>query len=162
MVSDDLYQELILDHYRNPRWNSVLSPADQSIELRNPLCGDRLTLSVNFQEERIAEIGFEGQGCSISQATASIMAELLKGKTIQEAKQLAGTYRGMMRGEISEKDLGSLGDAVALEGVRKYSARIKCALLAWDCIERILEKESGVDSDLIGHSDQSSRVVSDR
>lgn len=143
MSVEELYQELILDHSENPRWNRVLSNPDKCVELRNPLCGDQLQLSVNVKDGKIHEIGFSGSGCTISQATASIMTELLLGKSLEEARELARTYRKMMRGETKTDELEPLGDAVALEGVRKFSARIKCALLAWDCIERIVDSVAG-------------------
>lgn len=141
MSVEELYQELILDHCQNPRWNTVLANPDKCVELRNPLCGDQLKLAINVKDGKIDEIGFTGSGCSISQATASIMSELLKGKTLIEARDIARTYRRMMRGETKIEELEILGDAVALEGVKRFSARIKCALLAWDCIERIVSEE---------------------
>jgi nitrogen fixation NifU-like protein len=146
MSLDEVYQDLILDHYKNPRHQGVLIQPDRKIDLVNPLCGDQISLTVKFKEDRISEIAFTGQGCSISQATASIMAELMMGKSKSEAEEIAALFRKMIKSEDGGADLTILGDAVALEGVKKHSARIKCALLAWDCIERALRNEPVVGS----------------
>lgn len=138
MTLDDIYQELLLDHYKAPRCHGVLINPDVKIDLVNPLCGDQLSLMVKFKEDRITEIAFTGHGCSISQATASMMAELILGKPKEEAKRLSALFRRMIKSEESGDALADLGDALALEGVKKHSARIKCALLAWDCIDRAL------------------------
>ncbi len=138
MNLDDVYQELLLDHYKSPRCQGVLINPDVKIDLVNPLCGDQLSLMVKFKNDHISEIAFTGHGCSISQATASMMAELLLGKHKDEAKRLSGLFRRMIKSEESGPTLADLGDALALEGVKKHSARIKCALLAWDCIDRAL------------------------
>ena len=141
MSLDELYQELILDHYKHPRCQGCIANPDAKIGLRNPLCGDEIELTLKVEGDKISDIAFSGQGCSISQATASIMTSTLKGKSVSEAKEMAKLFRQMMRGEVHSEELVQLGDAVALEGVRRYTARIKCALLAWDCIERALEQK---------------------
>jgi nitrogen fixation NifU-like protein len=138
---DDVYQELLLDHYKAPRCKGVMLNPDRTVDLHNPLCGDQITLSVRLEGERLSQIAFTGHGCSISQATASIMSELLTGKTVAEAQRLSGLFRQMIKSEIAGSVLDDLGDALALEGVKKHSARIKCALLAWDCIDRALSNE---------------------
>lgn len=143
MNLDEVYQELILDHYKRPRCRGVLLNPDRAIDLNNPLCGDQISLTLKFKGEVISEIAFEGHGCSISQATASIMADLLRGKTKDEARHLSGLFRKMIKSEIEGDILDELHDARALEGVKKHSARIKCALLAWDCIDRGLAEGSG-------------------
>jgi nitrogen fixation NifU-like protein len=140
---DEVYQELILDHYKSPRCRGVLLNPDRTVDLNNPLCGDQISLTLKFHGEVISEIAFDGHGCSISQATASIMAELLKGKTKDEARNLSALFREMIKSEIQGDALDPLGDALALEGVKRHSARIKCALLAWDCIDRGLAEGSG-------------------
>ena len=140
---DEVYQELILDHYKKPRCRGVLLNPDRVVDLNNPLCGDQISLTLKFREDTISEIAFEGHGCSISQATASIMAELLRGKTKEEARRLSTLFRKMIKSEIEGDVLDDLQDARALEGVKKHSARIKCALLAWDCIDRCLAEGSG-------------------
>jgi nitrogen fixation NifU-like protein len=143
---DEVYQELILDHYKSPRCKGVLLNPDRKIDLNNPLCGDQISLTLKFSGDTISEIAFDGHGCSISQATASIMAELLRGKTKEEARRLSGLFRGMIKSQIEGDALNDLGDALALEGVKRHSARIKCALLAWDCIDRGLAEGDGSGS----------------
>jgi nitrogen fixation NifU-like protein len=140
---DDVYQELILDHYKKPRCKGVLLNPDRKVDLNNPLCGDQISLTLKFDGEVVSEIAFEGHGCSISQATASIMAELLRGKTKDEARRLSGLFRKMIKSEVQGDALNDLGDALALEGVKRHSARVKCALLAWDCIDRAIAEGSG-------------------
>lgn len=147
MNLDDVYQELILDHYKSPRCKGVLLNPDKKVDLTNPLCGDQISLTLKFSGDTIAEIAFDGHGCSISQATASIMAELLRGKTKAEARRLSGLFRGMIKSQVEGEALDDLGDALALEGVKRHSARIKCALLAWDCVDRGLE-EAGASGSL--------------
>lgn len=142
MNLDEVYQELILDHYKAPRCKGVLLNPDRKIDLNNPLCGDQISLTLKFSGDVISEIAFDGHGCSISQATASIMAELLRGKTKEEARRLSSLFRKMIKSEIEGDALNDLGDALALEGVKKHSARIKCALLAWDCVDRGLSESS--------------------
>jgi nitrogen fixation NifU-like protein len=139
---DEVYQELLLDHYKAPRCKGVLLNPDRAVDLHNPLCGDQLSLAVKFSSDVISEIAFIGHGCSISQATASMMSELLRGKSKDEARRLSKLFRQMIKSEVSGDALNDLGDALALEGVKKHSARIKCALLAWDCIDRLLSDDS--------------------
>ncbi len=138
MNLDEVYQELLLDHYKSPRCKGVLLNPDGKVDLHNPLCGDQISLTVKFSNDEIANIAFTGHGCSISQAAASMMSELLQGKSKLEAQRLSALFRRMIRSEIDGAALNDLGDAIALEGVKKHSARIKCALLAWDCIDRLL------------------------
>lgn len=142
MSLDEVYQEVILDHYKSPRCRGVLLNPDRKVDLNNPLCGDQISLTLKFNGETISEIAFEGHGCSISQATASIMAELLRGKTKDDARKLSALFRKMIKSEVAGDALDPLGDALALEGVKRHSARIKCALLAWDCVDRGLAEGS--------------------
>lgn len=144
MILDDLYQDLILDHYKNPRCQGDLLNPDCRCALRNPLCGDEIELMVALKDNLVQEIRFSGHGCSISQAGASMMTDLCKGKSISEIRDLCKTFRGMMRGEKSAEQIDVLGDAVSLEGVRKFSARIKCALLAWDALEKCMDQAEGL------------------
>jgi len=139
---DEVYQELLLDHYKSPRCKGVLLNPDRVVDLHNPLCGDQISLNVKFSQDAVSEIAFTGHGCSISQATASMMAELLRGKSKAEARRLSKLFRQMIKSEVSGDELNDLGDALALEGVRNHSARIKCALLAWDCIDRALSEDA--------------------
>ena len=140
MELEELYQELIVDHSKRPRCFGQLSKPDVKCSLFNPLCGDQIELSLVFKDNRIDEIAFSGHGCSISQAAASMMAELLKGKSLLEVKELSKLYQGMIRGNVAENELVPLGDIVALQGVKKFSTRIKCAMLAWEAIDRAVKQ----------------------
>jgi nitrogen fixation NifU-like protein len=135
---DDIYKEVILDHYKNPRNKRDLPGAERSCTRNNPLCGDEITVLVREDGDTIAEVTFQGAGCSISQSSASMMTEAVTGKKVDEAKALAGDFRGMMAGEV-EPDEDGFGDLVALKGVVKYPIRIKCAVLAWDVLQEALE-----------------------
>ncbi len=137
---EDVYQEVILDHYKCPRCQGVLINPDRKVDLHNPLCGDQISLTVKFSGESISQMAFTGHGCSISQAAASLMAELLVGRPKEEARRLSKLFRRMIKSEESGDALDDLGDARALEGVKRHSARIKCALLAWDCVDRALDE----------------------
>jgi nitrogen fixation NifU-like protein len=139
---DEVYQELLLDHYKSPRFKGVLINPDRVVNLSNPLCGDQISLNVKFDGDILAEVAFTGSGCSISQATASIMAELIRGRDKEDVRRLSALFRKMIRSEVEGVALDELGDALALEGVKKHSARIKCALLAWDCIDRALSEKT--------------------
>ena len=130
---DDLYAEIILDHYKSPRNHHLLDAPALSAEGFNPFCGDRVVLNLALDDAgRIDAVGFEGEGCSISQASVSIMTELLKGKTLEEASALNTTFREIMAGaEVSVEVEDELGELAALEGVKQFPVRIKCALLGW-------------------------------
>ena len=140
MSLDDLYQEVILDHFRKPRCQGCVSNPSGEATLFNPLCGDQISLSLKLEGEKIQDLGFTGHGCSISQASASMMADACRGKDVSIARSLGEDFKAMMRGEKKAEDLPDLGDAAALEGVRKFSARVKCALLAWEALEKCLEQ----------------------
>ena len=143
MSLEDLYQEVILDHFRHPRCQGCLIGAPYSSTLYNPLCGDQIALALKLKDGKVSEIGFTGNGCSISQAAASMMSELCKGKTPDEIRKLSSDFRAMMLGEKTGDQLPDLGDASALEGVKKFSARIKCAMLAWEAVEKCLDQAVG-------------------
>jgi nitrogen fixation NifU-like protein len=136
MALDDLYREVILDHYAHPRNRGRLDPADVTVEGANPLCGDELAISVRLREDRVEDVKFEGRGCSISQASASMMTDLIKGKTLDEVRALIGAFKEMMHGR---EPAAELGDLVALAGVRKFPVRIKCATLSWIALEQGLD-----------------------
>lgn len=138
---DELYKEVILDHYRAPRNKGQLDPHDVALERNNPLCGDEIELFLKFEGEEVTGIAFDGKGCSISQASASMMTEKVKGLSAKDAATLAENIKSMMAGE-SEGDQATLGDLVSLKGVVKYPVRIKCALLGWNTLVEALE-ESG-------------------
>lgn len=125
---DDLYRDIILDHYRTPRNRGRLEIPTIATHGDNPLCGDEIEVSLLVEDGRISDLRFDGKGCSISQASASMMTEAVKGKTLSEARDLVSGFKGMMQGEEPDDDLG---DIEALQGVRKYPVRIKCALLSW-------------------------------
>ena len=130
---DELYKEVILDHYRAPRNKGKLDPHDVALERNNPLCGDEIELYLKFDGENLEGIAFDGKGCSISQASASMMTEKVKGLSAKDAAALAETIKAMMAGE-AEGDQGQLGDLMSLKGVVKYPVRIKCALLGWNTL----------------------------
>jgi nitrogen fixation NifU-like protein len=132
MQLDNLYQEVILDHYKNPQ-NKVLDPnSDAQVHHVNPSCGDEITLGVTLDGDKVLSITWEGVGCSISQASTSIASDLLTGKTLEEARSISEDFLQLMQSKGSiEGDPEVLEDAVALAGVSKYPARIKCALLGW-------------------------------
>jgi nitrogen fixation NifU-like protein len=138
---DELYKEVILDHYRAPRNKGKLDPHDVVLERNNPLCGDEIELFLKFDGENLSGIAFDGKGCSISQASASMMTEKVKGLSAKDAQTLAENIKSMMAGE-SEGDQATLGDLVSLKGVVKYPVRVKCALLGWNTLVEALE-ESG-------------------
>lgn len=127
---DDLYQELILDHYRRPRHRGELEDPTFSVDQNNPLCGDQLHITVRLDGDRIANVAHAGDGCSISQASASMMSDAVVGHTADEALEMIEHFRLVMHRE-AQADEDRLGDAIALEGVNKYPVRIKCALLSW-------------------------------
>ena len=137
MALDELYKEVILDHYKSPRNKRGLPGAELSCHRNNPLCGDEITIYAHLEDGRIAAIAFEGSGCSISQASASMLTEAVEGREVGEAEALVTSFRGMMQGAV-EPDEESFGDLVALRGVVKYPVRIKCAVLAWDVLQEAL------------------------
>lgn len=134
-----LYQEMILDHYRRPRNKGTLEHADVSVPMRNPLCGDELTLELAMEGDVIRDVRFTGRGCSISQASASMMTELVKGKHADEIERLRERFRAMVMGDAEAAGDESLGRARSLSGVSRYPARVKCALLGWSALEHGLD-----------------------
>jgi nitrogen fixation NifU-like protein len=138
---DELYKEVILDHYRSPRNKGRLDPHDVALERNNPLCGDEIELFLRFDGDTVEGIAFEGKGCSISQASASMMTERVSGLPAKDASRLAELIKGMLAGE-EDGDADALGDLVSLKGVVKYPVRIKCALLGWNTLLEGLD-ESG-------------------
>ncbi len=142
MDTDELYQELIVDHSKNPRCFGTLISPDATKNLLNPLCGDNVNLEIKVRDGKVTKIAFEGHGCSISQASTSMMSELCLGKPIEEVKELIEIFHRMMKGEVSEEELDKLGDASALQGVQRFAARIKCAMLGWEAMSQCLEQSS--------------------
>ena len=141
----DLYQEVILDHNRRPRNFRTIDDASRTQEGYNPLCGDRLMLYVKLDGDRIADVAFQGSGCAISKASASLMTDALKGKTVDEARALFEKFHDMVTSspDTTAPDLGKLS---ALSGVREYPTRIKCASLPWHALKAAVAGEPGTVS----------------
>jgi nitrogen fixation NifU-like protein len=151
---DDLYREIILDHYRSPRNRGELaSPPAHRVEGFNPLCGDEVVISMMVEGDRLSDLKIEGSGCSISQSSASLMSSAVKGKPLDEVRRLISTFKGMMsiheaslgedgaaEAEPEEIDLDKLGELAALQGVVKFPVRIKCATLSWNALSQGLEE----------------------
>jgi nitrogen fixation protein NifU and related proteins len=134
-----LYQEMILDHYRRPRNKGEIENPDETIVMKNPLCGDEITVQVRYDGDTVADVGFSGRGCSISQASASMMTQLVKGKSRDEIEGLRSRFREMVMGDATAQEDKSLGSLRALGGVARFPARVKCALLAWNALEEGLK-----------------------
>ncbi|QSB03856.1 Fe-S cluster assembly sulfur transfer protein SufU [Natronoglycomyces albus] len=143
MNLDDLYQEVILDHYRNPRGSGLRDPHEGESHQVNPTCGDEITLRVHLEGPIVADVSYHAVGCSISQASTSVMFELVKGQTVEVALAKMGEFSELMgsRGE-GEPDEESLEDAIAFKGVSKYPMRVKCALLGWMAFKDALARAS--------------------
>ena len=135
---DSLYQEIILEHYKSPRNFGKLENPDAKIHSNNPSCGDELELQILVRNQKIEEIKFCGRGCAISQASASMMTDMVKGKTLPEAQKIAQSFHALVTGD-GEPEC-DLGDLEALAGVKKFPIRVKCATLAWAALNDILEK----------------------
>ena len=139
---NDVYNELIMEHSMNSYNKKKLENADFCEIGHNPNCGDEITLQLKMDGDKIQDMAFSGHGCAISQASTSIMIDTLKGKTIEEAKEIIKTFIEMIKRETkSEEELEKLEDAIAFRNVANMPARVKCALLAWHTIENILDKE---------------------
>lgn len=133
-----LYQELILDHFKSPRNKGELEDATHDAHLHNPVCGDEVHLKVRLEDDRIADVRFTGQGCSISQASVSMMTDLVKGRSVGEAGALTERFAAMMHGDAEAARAKELGNARALSGVAKFPVRVKCALLGWEALGEAL------------------------
>ena len=137
---DDLYMEIILDHYKSPRNRADLSHIDDDMAHENPSCGDTIKLDITFgEDDRIADVGFDGHGCAISTASASLMTERLVGKTPDEARELITVFLRVLRGEDPPELLDQWGDLAVLGGVVQFPLRVKCAALAWHALGKTLE-----------------------
>jgi nitrogen fixation protein NifU and related proteins len=147
--SNELYQQVILDHNKNPRNFRVLNNAPLICEGHNPLCGDNITVYLEVDATAlITDVSFQGTGCAISKASASMMTAFLKGKTVTEAKQIFSEFHAMVIGELDpEIQSNHLGKLTLFKGVREYSSRIKCASLAWHAMMGALEKKTTASSD---------------
>jgi nitrogen fixation protein NifU and related proteins len=132
MSVDSMYQEIILDHYKHPHHKGLREPFEAEVHHLNPTCGDEITLRVHLDGDRIGDVSYDSEGCSISQASASVLADLLIGKSLADAESTYDEFLRLMqsKGQL-EPDEDVLEDAIAFAGVSKYPARVKCALLAW-------------------------------
>ena len=129
---DELYEAIILDHYRNPRNSGPVDDPDIDLEVNNPFCGDEFHIQLKVDGNSVSKVGINGRGCAISQASASLLAELVQGKSYADVNAAVDSVRRLLKGEeITEEEEDILGDIEALGGVRKFPVRIKCALLSW-------------------------------
>ncbi|AHV96608.1 SUF system NifU family Fe-S cluster assembly protein [Paenibacillus sp. 7124] len=139
MQLDDLYRRVIMDHYKNPRNRGLFEDDAMKVELNNPTCGDRITLQLKVEDGIVKEARYVGEGCSISMSSASMMTEVVKGKTVEQALDLASRFSALMQGE--DVTFGDYEDIEALSGVNKFPARIKCATLAWNALRKGIDEE---------------------
>lgn len=147
MSMEDLYQEIILDHYKRPRNRaSALEGAQVHVHHSNPLCGDEMDLRIRVEDGTVAGIAFDGEGCSISQAAASSMTQAVVGRGLDDALDLVEDFRTMMRGEAARRP-DDLADGVAFEGVARFPVRVKCALLSWMALKDAIETHRSGDAE---------------
>ena len=142
MELDDLYQEIILDHYRNPRHAGQISEEELLVDEENPTCGDQIRLTAEVADGVVKDVRYDARGCAISTASASMMGEELIGKPVSEARARIADFVALMRGE-KDLDPDELGDLAALEGVKRYPLRIKCATMSWHAAGLALDKLTG-------------------
>lgn len=140
MALDDLYREIILDHYQNPRNRGELDHPSVKIHGHNPLCGDEIDVMVLMHGDEVADIAFTGRGCSISQASASMMTQSVKGRESADVQDLVAGFREMMVGSGSLEGLENNEELEALQGVKRYPVRVKCAMLPWNALKEALEQ----------------------
>ena len=144
----ELYQQVILDHNKKPRNFRKLEAANRSAEGYNPLCGDQLTVYLNLEEGLVKEVAFEGSGCAISKAAASMMTQAVKGKSKDQAETLFKEFHSMVIGELDEEsEENSLGNLKIFAGVREFPVRVKCATLPWHTMHAALNKEEQVSTE---------------
>ena len=155
----ELYQQVILDHNKKPRNFRRLADATQTAEGYNPLCGDQLTVDLRVAEDRIEEAAFEGSGCAISKASASMMTQAVKGKSREEVEKMFGEFHRMVTGDLDEeREENGLGRLKIFAGVREYPARVKCASLAWHTLHAALSGDVIVTTENIGPDITSDQV----
>jgi nitrogen fixation protein NifU and related proteins len=144
----ELYQQVILDHNKKPRNFRKLETANHSAEGFNPLCGDQLTVYLNLEDDTVKEVGFEGSGCAISKAAASMMTQAVKGKSKAQAESLFQEFHSMVTGELNEEmEENSLGNLKIFAGVREFPVRVKCATLPWHTLHAALNKAQQVSTE---------------
>jgi nitrogen fixation NifU-like protein len=138
----ELYQEVILDHNKHPRNFGEIEGSDRHAEGYNPLCGDRLTVYLNLEKDVITEVAFQGSGCAISKASASLMTDAVKGKTVAEARLLFDQFHAMITNNANENSESQIGKLAVLAGVRDYPMRVKCAILAWHALRAAVDENN--------------------
>lgn len=143
---DALYQDLILDHNRAPQNYRPMEDANRKVEGNNPLCGDRLTVWLRMEDDRIADVTFQGLGCAISMASASLMTSAVKGKTRAEARALFDRFLGMITGSVEQVEAESLGKLAVFSGVSEFPIKVKCASLSWHAMKAALDQPDAVVS----------------
>ncbi len=137
---DQLYRQVIMDHYKNPRNKGSIEDGALTIDMNNPTCGDRIHLTLQIEDGKVKDAKYDGEGCSISMSSASMMTQAIKGKSVNEALKLSEIFSDMMLGKDYDDSI-DLGDIEALAGVSKFPARIKCATLAWKAMEKGVSEE---------------------
>ena len=137
----ELYQQIILDHNKKPKNFREIENPDRKVKAYNPLCGDQYTIFMTLEDDRVVDVSFQGSGCAISKASASIMTELVKGKTKEEAEQLFEQFHDLVTGKL-EVDMFELGKLAAFAGIRDYPARVKCASLSWHTMHAALTTDT--------------------
>ncbi|CAH0303442.1 Zinc-dependent sulfurtransferase SufU [Peribacillus sp. Bi96] len=136
---DTLYRQVIMDHYKKPRNKGMLEDGSMTIDMNNPTCGDRIRLTMKIEDGKVSDVKFDGDGCSISMSSASMMTQAIKGKDVDTALAMSETFSLMIQGKEYDNEM-DLGDIEALQGVSKFPARIKCATLAWKAMEKGLKE----------------------
>lgn len=144
---DELYQEVILHHSKAPRNFGVLAAPNRVADGYNPLCGDKLHLTLDVQAGRVADVRFQGDGCAISTASASVMTDLVKGLPVADATRLFETFHALVTGEPAAPDAPELGKLAVFSGVQRFPARVKCAMLAWRTLEAALQQGGVVSTE---------------
>ncbi|MFB1098260.1 MULTISPECIES: Fe-S cluster assembly sulfur transfer protein SufU [Bacillaceae] len=137
---DTLYRQVIMDHYKHPRNRGKLEEGALVVDMNNPTCGDRIQLQLQVEDGKVKDAKFEGEGCSISMSSASMMTQAIKGKSVEDALRMSQLFSDMMLGKEIDPGNLEMGDVEALQGVAKFPARIKCATLAWKAMEQGVEK----------------------
>ena len=144
----ELYQQVILDHNKKPRNFRKLENANHTADGYNPLCGDQLTIYLDLEDGLVKEVGFEGSGCAISKASASMMTQAVKGKSKEQAENLFNEFHSMVTGELNEEtEENNLGNLKIFAGVREFPVRVKCATLAWHTLHAALNKQEQVSTE---------------
>ncbi|MCM3739327.1 SUF system NifU family Fe-S cluster assembly protein [Oceanobacillus luteolus] len=138
---DSLYRQVIMDHYKNPKNKGLADGGSLTVDMNNPTCGDRIQLQLQIEDGVVKSARFDGEGCSISMSSASMMTQAIKGKPIDDALAMSELFSDMMLGKEVDTEGFDLGDIIALQGVSKFPARIKCATLAWKALEKGVQEE---------------------